>query len=181
MEECTKLKDRVLWFDGDSTVEPDTIADMVLLGMNLKRGIYVAEETDDIKQFNSISDIPLTVKTENRKLDFDWDIPEKYITLKLMPFLLGKLEKEIKSNKTFTDNDIEARITRVEDELEKYYKCNLNFLLRAAIYIVDIFREKNVVWGVGRGSACGSYILYLIGIHDIDSVYFDLDAGDFLR
>lgn len=181
MNDCTQLRDRVLWFDGDSTVEPDAIADMILRGMNIKRGIYVAEENDEIKQFNLISETPLTVKSESRKLNFDWNIPDKYLTLKLAPFLLGKLEREIQQNKTLTDKDIETRISRVEDELERYYECNLNFLLRTAIYIIDIFREKNVVWGVGRGSACGSYILYLIGIHDIDSVYFDLDAGDFLR
>jgi DNA polymerase III alpha subunit len=42
-------------------------------------------------------------------------------------------------------------------------------------------REKDIVWGVGRGSSVASYVLYLIGVHKIDSLFFDLDIEDFLR
>lgn len=181
MRECTELKDRILWFDGDSTVEPDAIADMVLRGMKLKKGIYVAEVTDDIKQFNNISDYQLEVKTENRPFNFDWNIPESYLTLNLRKFLLKKLEEEVARNPSLTDEDVEIRIQRIDDEIERYYQSNLNFLLRTTLYIIDTFKEQNIVWGVGRGSACSSYILYLIGIHDIDSVFYELDITDFLR
>jgi len=46
---------------------------------------------------------------------------------------------------------------------------------------VNIFEENKVVWGTGRGSSCASYILYLIGIHQVDSVKYDLDLGEFFR
>jgi DNA polymerase III alpha subunit len=42
-------------------------------------------------------------------------------------------------------------------------------------------REKNIVWGVGRGSSVASYVLYLLGVHKIDSIYYDLDVEEFLR
>lgn len=181
MRENTVLNDRVLWFDGDSTIEPDGIADMVLRGMKLKSGVYVSEVTDEIDQFNLISDYQLGEKTENRPFMFDWNIPEKYKTMNVRKFLLKKLETEVARNEALTADDIDERLTRIDDEIERYNISNLNLLLRATIYIIDTFREKNIVWGVGRGSACSSYILYLIGIHDIDSVYYDLDIGDFLR
>jgi DNA polymerase III alpha subunit len=47
--------------------------------------------------------------------------------------------------------------------------------------MVQIMRDNNIVWGVGRGSSVSSYVLYLIGVHKIDSLYFDLDVADFLR
>jgi DNA polymerase III alpha subunit len=42
-------------------------------------------------------------------------------------------------------------------------------------------RKHNIVWGVGRGSSVASYVLYLIGVHKINSMYYDLDIEEFLR
>ena len=181
MRKNTVLKDRTLWFDGDSTIEPDAIADMVLRGVSIKRGVHVSEVTDEIAAFNKISSHELSVKEDNRPLQFDWNIPEKYKTMDVRKFLLKKLEAEVERVDTFTGSDIDIRLERIDLELDRFYTSNLNMLLRTTIFITDTFREKNVVWGVGRGSACSSYILYLIGIHDIDSVYYELDIGDFLR
>ena len=48
-------------------------------------------------------------------------------------------------------------------------------------YLVDTMRDNQVIWGVGRGSSVASYVLYLIGIHKIDSMYYDLPINEFLR
>jgi DNA polymerase III alpha subunit len=42
-------------------------------------------------------------------------------------------------------------------------------------------RENNVVWGVGRGSSVASYVLYLLGVHKIDSIKYNLDIEEFLK
>jgi DNA polymerase III alpha subunit len=42
-------------------------------------------------------------------------------------------------------------------------------------------RENKIVWGVGRGSSVASYVLYLIGIHKINSLKYNLDINEFLR
>ena len=49
------------------------------------------------------------------------------------------------------------------------------------VYLVDHMRENNIVWGVGRGSSTASYVLFLIGIHKINSIQFGLDWREFLR
>jgi len=48
-------------------------------------------------------------------------------------------------------------------------------------YLVDLMRENNIVWGVGRGSSVSSFVLFLIGIHRINSIYYDLDVEEFLK
>jgi DNA polymerase III alpha subunit len=48
-------------------------------------------------------------------------------------------------------------------------------------YLVDTLRKNNVVWGVGRGSSVASYILYLIGVHKVDSIKYNLDINEFLK
>jgi DNA polymerase III alpha subunit len=42
-------------------------------------------------------------------------------------------------------------------------------------------RDNNIVWGVGRGSSIASFVLYLIGIHRINSLYYDLSINEFLK
>ena len=48
-------------------------------------------------------------------------------------------------------------------------------------YLVDTMREHNIVWGVGRGSSVASYCLYLLGVHKINSIKFELDIKEFLK
>ena len=54
-------------------------------------------------------------------------------------------------------------------------------LLQWLKYLVDTCRANNIVWGVGRGSSVSSFVLFLIGVHKIDSIKYDLDWRDFLR
>lgn len=80
-----------------------------------------------------------------------------------------------------TDDEFVERHKRVQFELNVFTQLDLVPLLKTLVYIIDSFIEKNVVWGVGRGSSVSSYILYLIGVHDIDSVTYELDFNEFLR
>jgi DNA polymerase III alpha subunit len=92
--------------------------------------------------------------------------------------------------KTYQDMDIEAflvsicpksNIERLESELVLYRKNNMVPVLKTIKYIVDTLRENNVVWGVGRGSSVASYVLFLLGIHKIDSVKYNLPIEEFFK
>ena len=74
---------------------------------------------------------------------------------------------------------------------DKYYQINVlqwlldkkNFIrvLQFLIYFVDTLRANNVVWGVGRGSSVASFCLFLIGVHKINPLLYNLDITEFLR
>ena len=70
---------------------------------------------------------------------------------------------------------------RVDQELELFIKNDMYDLLHVMKYVVDTLRENNVVWGVGRGSSVSSYVLYLIGIHKIDSIKYNLPIEEFFK
>jgi DNA polymerase III alpha subunit len=70
---------------------------------------------------------------------------------------------------------------RLIEELRLYKEYDMINLLRYLKYLVDTMRQNNIVWGVGRGSSVSSYVLYLIGIHKIDSVKYKLDINEFLK
>jgi len=58
---------------------------------------------------------------------------------------------------------------------------NMFNLLKYMKYLVDTLRKNNIVWGVGRGSSVASFVLFLIGIHKINSLYYDLSIDEFLK
>ena len=97
-----------------------------------------------------------------------WSMPEEYCTLDIAKWLLDQCKTQ-------------DELQRVGKELLLYQERNLFNLLRQLKYIVDTWRKNNIVWGVGRGSSVASYVLYLIGVHRINSMYYDLDVEEFLR
>ena len=75
----------------------------------------------------------------------------------------------------------EEQLQRAGQELLMFQERNLFDLLRYLKYLVDVMRDNSVIWGVGRGSSVASYVLYLLGVHRIDSLFYDLDPAEFLR
>ena len=100
-----------------------------------------------------------------------WFMPDKYKKLDIVDYLMEKARK-----KTHT-----LHYLRTEAELGIYEKRGLFSLLRFLVYLVDTMKERNIVWGVGRGSSVASYVLFLIGIHKVDSVKYELDFNEFLK
>lgn len=63
---------------------------------------------------------------------------------------------------------------RISEEVEFFKKTgNIKFLLEVNDLIQE-FKRNEVVWGVGRGSGSASYVLYLMEVHDIDPIKYDI-------
>jgi DNA polymerase III alpha subunit len=136
---------------------------------------------DDVSKFNSASS-KLHLNTMLTQLDelgvgtqqfhtdnqTAWRMPEEYKQQDIAKYLLDLCRTD-------------AELQRVGQELLLYQERGMFDLLRFLVYIVDTMRNKGLVWGVGRGSSVASYVLYLIGVHKIDSLYYDLDIAEFLR
>lgn len=98
----------------------------------------------------------------------DWFLPDEYKNLDVLQWLVNKCK---------TDEELE----RVYIEWEMFEQRDMSNVLRFLIYLIDHFRKNNIVWGVGRGSSVASYCLYLIGVHKVNSLKFDLDPKEFLK
>ena len=118
--------------------------------------------------------IPLDYKEEVPVELFDqvqqenWYMPEEYKSLNIAQYLLDLCTTE-------------AELQRVGQELILYQERDLFNLLRYLKYFVDTMRKNSVIWGIGRGSSVASYALYLLGVHRINSIYYDLDIEEFLK
>ena len=184
-DNCTELSDRTLWFDGDSTIPSKNVTQFVLSHGPLSN-LCVDELTDEIKKYNTLVNKgqQIVVKEELREFDYSWNIPEQFKNLDVKEYVTEKLYQEFSDNcwlEEDNEKELSIRTTRVLQELQEYTHLGLNEVLRTIIYIINTLEDKEIVWGVGRGSSVSSYVLYLIGVHDVDSVEFDLDFRDFLR
>jgi DNA polymerase III alpha subunit len=70
---------------------------------------------------------------------------------------------------------------RVAEEMDLFERYDLLPVLRAMICLVAHLRDKGVLWGVGRGSSVASFVLFLIGVHRINPLKYDLPITDFLK
>ena len=110
----------------------------------------------------------LTVEQDTRKRQDTWFIPVEYQHLDMRAKLLAVC-------------DGHDEIDRVEMELEMFEARGLIPVLQLMCFLVDRWRERGVVWGVGRGSSVASYCLFLIGVHRINALRYNLDIREFLK
>ena len=96
-----------------------------------------------------------------------WFMPTEYQTMDIEDYLVNQCPKE--------------NYDRLIQELKEYRQRNLLDLLKQMKYIVDTLRKNNIVWGVGRGSSVASYVLFLLGVHKIDSVKYNLPLEEFFK
>ena len=106
-------------------------------------------------------------KFDNKNIN-NWHMPEKYYQINVLQWLLDKCQ---------TDEEK----MRVQTEYDMFEKKGFIKVLQFLIYFIDTLRANNIVWGVGRGSSVASFVLYLIGIHKINSIQYQLDWREFLR
>ncbi len=106
--------------------------------------------------------------------DFDiqssnnWHFPLDYQTFDIAKFVLDQCQTE-------------TELQRAGEELLMFQERDMLILLKYLKYLVDTMRTNDIVWGVGRGSCVSSFVLFLIGIHKINPIYYDLDVSEFLK
>ena len=136
---------------------------------------------EDIQQYDSslkelgidlpvINTVPIrsTITELDQQNINNWHMPQKYYQINVLEWLLDKCQ----------NNDEK---TRVQMEYKLFEQKEFIKVLQFLMYFVDTLRENNMVWGVGRGSSVASFCLFLIGVHKINPLLYNLDITEFLR
>jgi DNA polymerase III alpha subunit len=165
---------------GQVLLSSENLRDLLLQGKNISHLNVVPNE--DIELFEKYQSelLPRTIVFLNNideSLSFEefhqkcadkWTFPAIYQQIDVRQWLHDKCKTQ-------------QEIDRVNEEFVLYKDRDLIMLLRLFIYLVDYMRENKCMWGVGRGSAVSSFCLYLIGIHRINSIKYNLDINDYLK
>ena len=121
----------------------------------------------DLPIINTVPDREPLAEFDHKNIN-NWHMPDKYYQIDVLEWLLDKCQ-----------NDNEK--TRVQMEYKLFEQKQFIKVLQFLIYFVDTLRANNIVWGVGRGSSVASFCLFLIGIHKINPLLYNLDITEFLR
>jgi hypothetical protein len=138
---------------------------MVEPSVNLETASAYLEQVPDLVECLSTD---MSVEEFDAVNQNSWHMPEEYRRMDIAEYILSLC-------------DSNAKLQRCGQELLLFQERNLFDLLRYLKYLVDTLTANRMIWGVGRGSSVASYVLYLLGVHRIDSMFYDLDPSEFLR
>jgi DNA polymerase III alpha subunit len=136
----------------DNTVNIDSFKQLEISGPGLETAV----------------DSDMSVEQWHKLQQSNWHMPENYKNLDIADHVLSLCQNQ-------------EQLQRCGQELLLYQERELFDLLRYLVYLVDVMKSNNIIWGVGRGSSVASYVLYKLEVHRIDSMYYDLDPLEFLR
>ena len=166
---------------GQMIFSEDDCVDMLMRGQSIHVNGMLVDATVDLEtaalmlehvpifvQYKEMAMQAITVADFDRQNQAQWLMPDEYKNLGIAEYVLGLCESE-------------AALQRVGEELLLYQARDLFDLLKYLKFLVDVMTQNNLIWGVGRGSSVSSYVLYLLKVHKIDSLHYNLDIAEFLR
>jgi DNA polymerase III alpha subunit len=136
--------------------------------VNIEELIRVVERPDSLLTWTFPYNQGTSVPEFHAQQQKNWHMPDEYKTLDIADHVLKLCNSQ-------------DELQRCGEELLIYQERNLFNLLRYLKYLVDVMKQNNIVWGVGRGSSVASFVLYKLEVHRIDSLYYNLDVTEFLR
>ena len=178
----TELNNRFLQYDGTSVIEAELAKDLLLRCVPVQK-IAVPEFTSEIIQFNEQVHSSEQIKlrsTEQIQHDFSWNIPQKYLSIDIEEHVIDLFLKKL-PDLNYSTEQTEIAINRIDLELTEFRSKNLFNVLRCIIYVLDTFKQNDVLYGIGRGSSCASFILFLLGLHVIDVIKFNVNFSEFMH
>ena len=153
--------------------DENTGIEMLYKGVELSNAEF-GNSTDIVKFQQFANDLDVNLLKILGDDDYDrintYNIPEHYKSLDVKEYV----------RQLVSDGDSD-QTGRVEMELTMFEERNLFPVIQILIYIIETMRKHKLVWGVGRGSSVASYILYLIGVHKVNSLTYNLNIEEFLK
>ena len=167
---------------GEIVLEEDDLCDLIMQGrdvtvldrvtvdpgLDLQQLISRVQDPGSLLTWTFPEQRDISVPEFDRERQNRWFMPEQYQNMDIAQHVLDLCTTP-------------AQLQRVGEELLLFQEHDMFNLLRYLCYLVEVMREHRIIWGVGRGSSVASYVLYLLGVHRIDSMFYDLDPREFLR
>jgi DNA polymerase III alpha subunit len=178
----TSLDGRILRFDGVSIIDAEMVAHCLLSGIHPAQ-LRVTGDTWELSQFNANVAAEDEIKPaveEPINLDFRWKMPDEYLKMDLWTRFADAYadrERDLQYNVTEENH----ALARMEMEYVEIQRRGMGLFMKTIIYVLDVFREKGVVWGVGRGSSCACYLLFILGLHAVDCIKYDVPMEEFFH
>ena len=178
----TELNDRTLRFDGVSILNPEQVVNALARGISVSQ-MRVRGTSEEVEQFNSQvaeQDRLRLEAPEPIPIQMDWQLPDQYKNMNLRETIVARAVDRLIAI-DYDEVTQERAALRIQTELDEIEARGMVEFMKTIIYVLDTFREKDIFWGVGRGSSCACYILFILGLHCVDCVKFDVPMSEFFH
>jgi DNA polymerase III alpha subunit len=163
------LKNRLLTNDGISIVWESKIFQTLLETGEVPNHMKVME-TEDALKFNKKFGKDIIFHEEGElHPDTEYDLQK-----------FTKLVEFVENNKRDDTPDDEHE-ERLMMELDYFIRANHQHFLIKIRDLIESFKKDGVVWGVGRGSSCSSYVMYLLEVHDVNPITYNISFSEFSK
>jgi DNA polymerase III alpha subunit len=147
----------------------DDVASLIVdSDLDLEKLAQVLENPNVLATWHHPENQTISVAEFDSKQQSQWFMPDQYRDMDIAEYVLSLCNTQ-------------QELQRCGEELLMFQERNLFNLLRYLKYFVDTMQQNHMIWGVGRGSSVASYVLYKLGVHRIDSMFYDLHPQEFLR
>ena len=155
---------------GVSHVSNQGIIELAYQG-KLDKAIFEWQDPEAKNQFKAVSEYLdhwsfelHTTDPQNRS----WFTPPEYAHINLDEYVLVRCKDQ-------------KQIQRAQQELGIIHDLQVEHIFLHWIYLVNLWRTCNLVWGIGRGSSVSCFVLYTIGLNKINPLDYDLDYREFFK
>lgn len=170
----TDLGNRRFDENGNCFLSAEAVVELMYQGKRPEDYNFIVDpKDDDIIKYNRTSyktkitnDRYNPVNIEERRNE--WFYPDEYNRLNLTEFFV-KLCK--------TDDEK----VRAEEEIKMFLTKGFEKFLRFCIYLAVVLKTNDIVHGVGRGSSCACFLLYLLGVNKVNPLDYGLQIEEFLK
>lgn len=163
---------------GRIVVDCDTALELLLSGQDLN--LVNIEDSPELQQFNAMCQ--------------HFDKSEEIINPVVTPEMSAQQYHAIRSQKWLfdtNDNDLwdhllekcenQEERDRFVYEFEEFASRGMLPVLSHLHLMIQKIDDAGIVRGVGRGSSVASFILFLMGVHFINPLLYNLDINEFLK
>lgn len=181
------LRDRVITDTGEVVAKYALLKRRLETSQDISRmRVLVTDDDDefDVRQYNRFtSDETKRLKVfREGEIEgpaasaFDWNLPDSYRDLDVVERAIDGM---LKLN--LPEDQLPLYQQRLAEELGEMEHRGMFDFIRALLYVTDLFRARDVVWGVGRGSSCASLVMFVLGINKVDPVKYNIPVEEFLK
>ena len=162
----------------DGVYKVENIDDVIKLMLRGTPSNKLSCEHPDVTTFNKLVGSQDEFCCEPNELSYEWKLPSEYLSFEIEELVYSKLADYCDK---MSDVDFIMYSDRVELELSLFMSVDSGIFLKCIWFILDSFSKKGVFWGVGRGSSCASLVLFLIGLHMVDPILYEIPITDFFK
>ena len=174
------LEDRYVLDDGSVVLRRKALLSCIRNG--IETGSLTAEKIKEVERHNKLSKaekrITIAVADDQPGVvpawRYEWPTPEPWKSDNLVEFCLNRLAR---LGLAFEDR----YIVRLAQEIAEIEEREMEGFIRHVWYVTADMDRRKVVRGVGRGSSCASLVLFLLGVHLVDPVLYDVPMTEFFK